>query len=207
MLYVSEQTKASLGMQMREIGFDGSEPVEEFRAITREDWSRFFYTDFLVHLEKEYLTGSGYNTMIIDTFHTIARMEDERDGAECNKLGNLTIDVASRNSVALVLGRHDRKAGGEVGVSGRSSIQLSGLVDVIAHLLRYGDNPNQRKLELVGRVPGLPPEQTVELMPNGEYFNWANLPKRKDKNNLAPSTPSCGMIQNSASEPSPNVWA
>jgi hypothetical protein len=169
-VYVSEQSMPSLAMQMREIGFTGKEPIEELRLITREHWSRFVYTDFLTKLEEEILRSADYTCLVIDTLHTIARMEDERDASEVNKLGNLTLDVASRNNLALVLGRHDRKSGGEVGVSGRSSIQLSGLVDVILHLVRVPNQGNQRKLETISRVPGLPNEQIIELV-DGSYLN------------------------------------
>ena len=150
--YVSEQSRPSLAMQAREVGFSGHEPIEELRWVTREDWSRYIYTDFLVKLEKEFLEHGNYNCLIIDTFHTVARMEDEKDASEVNRLGNLTIDVATRNNLALTLGRHDRKSVGDIGLSGRSSIQLSGLVDVILHLVRVANQPTQRKLELLGRA-------------------------------------------------------
>jgi hypothetical protein len=74
---------------------------------------------------------------------------------------------------------------GEVGLSGRSSIQLSGLVDVIVHLVRSGDSPRQRKLELVGRVPGLPAEQTIELLPSGDYVNFGEPALAKSKKEAA----------------------
>jgi hypothetical protein len=183
-LYVSEQSRASLAMQARETGFHGDEPIEELRWVTREDWSRYVYTDFLLKLEKEILEPGRYNCMVIDTLHTVARMEDEKDASEVNRLGNLTLDVATRHNLALVLGRHDRKSGGEVGVSGRSSIQLSGLVDVILHLVRVPNQSTQRRLELLGRVPGLPCEQMIELMPNGEYLNWGE-PVAPDVHRLA----------------------
>jgi len=170
-VYVSEQSRPSLAMQAREIGFRGDESIEELRWVTREDWSRYVYTDFLVKLEKEILEHGNYNCLIIDTLHTVARMEDEKDASEVNRVGNLTIDVATRNNLALALGRHDRKSGGDVGVSGRSSIQLSGLVDVILHLVRVPNQATQRKLELLGRVPGLPNEQLIDLV-NGVYVNW-----------------------------------
>ena len=174
-VYVSEQSRPSLAVQVREVGFTGDEPVEELRWITREDWSRHVYTDFLSKLENEILLKSGsYNCLVVDTLHTVARMEDESDASEVNRLGNLTLDVASRNNVALVLGRHDRKSGGDIGVSGRSSIQLSGLVDVILHLVRVPNQATQRKLELLGRVPGLPTVQAIDLT-NGEYVNWGEL--------------------------------
>jgi hypothetical protein len=169
-VYISEQSRPSLAMQMREIGFTGDEPISELRLITREDWSRCIYTDLLVKLEKEILAPGTYNCLVVDTFHTVARLEDEKDASEVNKVGNLTLDVASRNNLALALGRHDRKSGGDVGVSGRSSIQLSGLVDTILHLVRVPNQTTQRKLEAVSRA-ALPNEQVIELL-NGFYHNW-----------------------------------
>lgn len=169
-VYVSEQSAASLAVQVREVGFTGSEPIEELRWITREFWSRFVFAEFLERLERQFLRDGLYNALVFDCWHTIARLEDENAAAEVNRLGNLTIDVAARNKLALALGRHDRKSGGEVGLSGRSSIQLSGLVDVILHLVRVSGHEAQRRLEILGRVPGLPPEQLIELV-GDRYVN------------------------------------
>lgn len=163
-VYVSEQSKASLAMQVREVGFTGLEPIEELRWITREYWSRYVFTDFLEKLDKHFLGDAGYNLLAFDTWHTIARLEDEADASEVNRLGNLTLNIAGKNKLALTLGRHDRKSSGPVGLSGRSSNQLSGLVDVILHLVRVPNEPTQRKLELLGRVPGLPNEQLLDLI-------------------------------------------
>jgi len=182
-LYVSEQSAASLAVQVREVGFTGREPAEELRWITREEWSRYVYTDFLRQVENVHLTPGKYNALVFDTWHSIARLEDENDASEVNRLGNLTIDLATRQGTALSLGRHDRKSGGEVGLSGRSSIQLSGLIDVILHLTR-GNAPSQRKLELVGRVPGLPYAQIIELQ-NGEYVNWGEPGDRDSADEVA----------------------
>jgi hypothetical protein len=170
-IYVSEQSGASLAMQAREVGFTGNEPVEHLRWITREHWSRCVFTEFLEKIEQDFLRSGAYNFLVFDCWHTIARLEDENAASEVNRLGNLTIDVATRNKMALTLGRHDRKSGGDVGLSGRSSIQLSGLVDVILHLVRVPNKPTQRKLELLGRVPGLPNEQVIDLV-NGAYINF-----------------------------------
>jgi hypothetical protein len=125
----------------------------------------------LAEIEELYLAHGGYNVAIFDTWHTITRLEDENQAAEVNKIGNLTLDLAARNKLALSMSRHDRKSGGDVGLSGRSSIQLSGLVDVILHLVRQpGNEATVRTLEIVGRVPGLPAEQTIELVGNS-YVN------------------------------------
>ncbi len=170
-LYISEQSAASLGMQLRECGYDGSEPIEELRLLTREIWSRYVFDDFVRIVEKDFLPG-GYNAIVWDTFATVARLEDEKDAAEINRCANLILDVASRHSLATCIGRHDRKSGGDIGVSGRGSGQLSGLVDLILHLTRIPGADCQRKLETRGRVPGLPVIMKIELMPTGEYINW-----------------------------------
>jgi len=175
-VFVSEQSRGSLATQMREVGFTGEEPPDELWLITREDWSRYVYVDLLVEIEKRLLTGKGYNTLVADTFHSIARLEDENDPSEVNRLGNLTLNLASRYNLGLVLGRHDRKMGGPVGVSGRSSIHLSGLMDVILHLVRR-PVPTERKLEILGRLPGLPNEQIIDLQNN----NYVNLGKPESK--------------------------
>jgi hypothetical protein len=175
-IYVSEQSAASLAMQVREVGFTGLEPVEHLRWFTREHWSRFTYEDFLSSLEETYLNDAGYNCLIIDTWHTVARLENENDAAEVNRLGNLTLNLAARQKLALSMSRHDRKSGGDIGLSGRSSIQLSGLVDVILHLTRLPGQaaPTQRRLQLLGRIPGLPIDQIVELSTNG-YVNCGTV--------------------------------
>lgn len=171
LIYVSEQSAASLAVQARQVGFTGDEPLEELRWISREHWSRFTFPEFLERLEKQFMCNGSYNALIFDTWHTIARLEDENDASETNRLGNFTLDIAARNKLALSLGRHDRKSGGEVGASGRGTIQLSGLVDVILHLVRVPDSQTKRRLEMVGRIPGLPSEQIIELTDDGRYIN------------------------------------
>jgi hypothetical protein len=175
-VFISEQSRGSLATQMRQVGFTGEEPSGELWIITREDWSRYVYVDLLVEIEKRLLAGNGYNMLVADTFHSIARLEDENDPSEVNRLGNLTLNLASRYSLGLVLGRHDRKMGGPVGVSGRSSIHLSGLMDVILHLVRR-PVPTERKLEILGRLPDLPNEQVIDLQNN----NYVNLGKPESK--------------------------
>ena len=114
-LYISEQSRPSLAMQMRQVGFTGEEAIEDLRIITREDRSRFTYPDLLSRLAEDILNRGAYDFLAMDTFHSIARLEDERDASEVNKLGNQTLDLASQFNLALTLGRHDRKSGGEIG--------------------------------------------------------------------------------------------
>ena len=154
-VYVSEQSKASLAMQVREVGFTGLEPIEELRWITREYWSRYVFTDFLEKLDKHFLGDAGYNLLAFDTWHTIARLEDEADASEVNRLGDLTLNIAGKNKLALTLGRHDRKSSGPDPFWPQRHRTLWPR-SLILDLVRVPDEPTQRKLELLGRVPGLP---------------------------------------------------
>ena len=174
-IYISEQSRASLAMQAQEVGFTGQEPEEEIAWISREQWSRHLYTELLDKLDA-IVEKSKYDYLVCDTWHSLARMEDERDASEANRFGNLLLDLAARREMSLTLTRHDRKSGGEIGISGRNSIQLSGMVDVILHLTRLPGqaDPRQRKLEMLGRVPGLPTEQIIELTENG-YVNHGEV--------------------------------
>jgi hypothetical protein len=166
-VYVSEQSSVSLAGQVRQAGFTGHEPITELCWIAREHWSRFSFLDFLAILDSQILAPNNYNCLIFDCWHTIARLEDENDASEVHRLGNPTMDLAARRGVALPLSRHDRKSGGEVGVSGRSSIALSGLVDSIIHMTRIPSTVNQRKIEMLSRIPTLNGERIIELTDSG----------------------------------------
>jgi 5S rRNA maturation endonuclease (ribonuclease M5) len=169
-IYVSEQSRGSLATQMRYIGFTGQEPPDQLWIVTREDWTRWVYAEFLEQLEKNVIKDHGYNALLVDTFHSVARLEDENDASEVNTAGNATVSLATRYNMGLGITRHDRKSGGEIGVSGRSSIQLSGIVDNILHLVRVPTSSTERKLEIRTRVPGLPAAQLLNLV-DGEYVN------------------------------------
>jgi DnaB-like helicase N terminal domain/AAA domain len=166
-VYVSEQSSVSLAGQVRQAGFTGHEPITELCWIVREHWSRFSFLDFLALLDSQILAPNNYNCLIFDCWHTIARLADENDASEVHRLGNPTMDLAARRGVALPLSRHDRKSGGEVGVSGRSSIALSGLVDSIIHMTRIPSTVNQRKIEMLSRIPALNGERIIELTASG----------------------------------------
>lgn len=180
-IYVSEQSAASLAMQAREVGFTGEEHIEELRWVTREHWSRHTFPELLALIRKDFLE-IGYTGIIFDTWHTVARMEDENAASEVNQLGNLTLDLATQFNLWLSLSRHDRKSGGEVGMSGRSSIQLSGLVDLIMHMVGVPgqEDSSQRKLQLAGRVPNLPAETIIELGRSG-YVNLGAQQEPEDR--------------------------
>ena len=170
-VWVSEQSRGSLGAQLRHplINIDlKNAPPELIHFICREDWGRVPYAELIASVEQHHLVPMGAKSWIIDTFHTTARLLNDNDSAELNAAQSVTLDVMARHNVALVETRHERKSGGDIGVSGRNSIQFSGLMDIIARLGRPPgkEKPTRRVLELLARIT-LPESLLIDATEDG----------------------------------------
>jgi hypothetical protein len=77
--------------------------------------------------------------------------------------------MAAAGLAVLVL-RHERKSGGEVGESARGSSAFGGAADILLSLKRdpAGGQENRRILEAVGRLEGWAPKLILE-MTEGRY--------------------------------------
>jgi hypothetical protein len=80
-------------------------------------------------------------------------------------LQNLTSE-----GIAVVVVRHDRKSGGEVGDAGRGSTAWGGAADTLINITRGDGNslPTVRNLSCISRFDG-PPDKLVIDLRNGEY--------------------------------------
>lgn len=73
--------------------------------------------------------------------------------------------LATELNIAVVVTRHERRAGGQVGESARGSTAISGDVDQILQLTRTGgdSHQNERWLKAIGRHDETPSELRIEL--------------------------------------------
>jgi hypothetical protein len=80
------------------------------------------------------------------------------------------LQVAAGAALAVLVLRHERKSGGEVGDSARGSSAFGGAVDVIVSLRRPGGNqrPTVRELHALFRFDETPAKLTAELV--GDRF-------------------------------------
>jgi len=110
----------------------------------------------------------GYELVVVDTIGKLARIVNENDAGEWSAAMIPLQDLAASNR-AVLIARHDRKSGGEVGDSGRGSSQASGDVDIILQLRRpEGNQPtNRRVLESASRYPDTPEKIVIELRDDG----------------------------------------
>ena len=109
--------------------------------------------------------------VIIDTMPTWAGIPGDGENASGEALAAMR-DVArlAEAGLAVIVVRHGRKSGGEIGDSGRGSSAWGGAADVLLSLRRVEGqgHESRRRLEAVGRFDGIPPSTTIEFR-DGEY--------------------------------------
>ena len=124
--------------------------------------------------------------LVVDTLFDWAGLkgEEENDaGAALNAMRPL--QAVAAESFGVLVGRHDRKSGGEIGDSGRGSSAFAGVADVLLVLRRANTegHPTRRLLLGVGRFDDVPEHQILELR-DGHYVSLGdalNLERQEAK--------------------------
>jgi len=145
--------------------------------VDRDDLHLLFWRDTrgvgwpgVVDAAAERCRETGAGLLIIDTLPQFAGMtgDTENDaGAALEAMGPL--QAVAADGMGVIVSRHDRKGGGEVGESGRGSSAFAGAVDVIL-ALRRGDGesrPTIRHLHALSRFDETPDELVIELTDAG----------------------------------------
>lgn len=106
----------------------------------------------------------GYGLLVVDTLGKLAGIKEENDAGEGGRVMAPLQDAAHAGMSVLVC-RHERKGGGDVGESGRGTSAISGDVDVILQLRRpEGNQPKTRRvIESLSRYTETPEKVVVEL--------------------------------------------
>jgi hypothetical protein len=165
-LYVTEQQRQSFADALRRTGL--AERGDELRILFREDLRGMKWPDVIERVHDEAVAGNR-DLVVIDTIGKLAGIVSENDAGEWSAAMTPVQDLAASGR-AILLDRHDRKSGGEVGESGRGSSQASGDVDIILAIRRpEGNQPTSRRvIEALGRYSDDTPEKiVVELLGDG----------------------------------------
>lgn len=112
----------------------------------------------------------GAELLITDTLGQFAGIRGDGEnsaGAAQEAMGPL--QEAAARGLGVLLTRHERKGGGEVGESARGSSAFGGAVDVILSIRRGDGNTRLtvRVIESLSRFDETPDKLVVELTPNG----------------------------------------
>jgi len=113
---------------------------------------------------------AGAELLVTDTLGQFAGIRgDGENNAGAAQEAMQPLQEAAARGLGVVLTRHERKGGGEVGESARGSSAFGGAVDVILSLRRGEGNvrPTVRAIESLSRFDETPDKLVVELTPSG----------------------------------------
>ena len=108
--------------------------------------------------------------LVVDTIAQFARLHGDAENNAGNALLAMQpLQEAAAAGFGVIMIRHERKSGGEVGDSGRGSSAFAGAVDTIISIRRPAGNarPTLRQINAVSRFSETPDEMMIELTANG----------------------------------------
>jgi hypothetical protein len=108
--------------------------------------------------------------LVVDTLPRFAGLRGDAENNAGDADGAMApLQLAAADGLAVVVVRHERKAGGEVGDSGRGSSAFGGAVDIVLALKRGegATRPTVRVLHALSRFDETPSELVVELVDDG----------------------------------------
>jgi hypothetical protein len=165
-VYLTEQPSASFREALRRAGLLDSDDVLilYWRETVGIGWPE------VVQRAAEECQQQDANVLIVDTLPKFARLRGDAE----NNAGDADeamepLQIAANDGVAVAVARHERKAGGEVGDSGRGSTAFGGAVDIVLSLKRpQGESRvGVRELSALSRFDETPDLLVIELTDDG----------------------------------------
>lgn len=160
------------------------QPVSSFRQalersglLGRDDLSMLFWHDTIgmsweavAKAAIEECKRRNATLLVVDTIAQFARLYgDAENNAGTALLAMQPLQEAAAVGIGVIMIRHERKRGGEVGDSGRGSSAFAGAVDTIISIRRPEGNSRRafREVHAVSRFSETPDELMIELTANG----------------------------------------
>lgn len=177
-MYLSEQSRTSLFAALHRAGLAPPDSVPNLHPLEGErephpgdDLHILCFPDVIGQPWPEVGAAAvaharkvGAVLMVVDGFGQFTGLKGEAEnqaGAALEAV--LPLQLAARAGLAVLMVRHDRKSGGELGESARGSSAFGGAVDVLARLTRAdGNRPTLRKIECIGRFDDLPERVLID---------------------------------------------
>jgi hypothetical protein len=165
-IYLTEQGDASLRETLGRADLLGR---DDFIVLQWTDTGEVSWPD-VVELAADEAERRGAKVLVVDTLTRFAGIhgEGENHAGEADSASGPLLRAAARG-LAVITVRHERKAGGDVGESGRGSSAFGGAVDTIM-AIRRGEgrtSSSVRVVTAISRFDGVPESLVVELTAEG----------------------------------------
>jgi hypothetical protein len=163
-VYLTEQPPTSLRETLRRADLLGR---DDFTVLTFRDCAGIPWLEVIEAAVRE-CGRRGAGLLVIDTLSRFAGIhgDGENDAGQAEAAME-PLQIAAANGLAIIVVRHERKAGGEVGDSGRGSTAFGGAVDIILAIRRSDSGPNVRKIHALSRFDETPDLLGIELTASG----------------------------------------
>jgi predicted ATP-dependent serine protease len=165
-VYLTEQPAVSFRQTLARAGLLGR---SDFHLLLRSDVPKMSWPDVVGGAVEE-CKRVGAKLLVIDTLPQFAGLPGDSENNSGDALAAMQpLQQAAALGIAIVWVRHDRKAGGEVGDSGRGSSAFGGVSDILISLRSPEGNANKniRILKAKSRFSETPSELVIELTENG----------------------------------------
>lgn len=165
-LFLTEQPPASFRKVLERAGLTGQ---EDLYILCWHDVAGMLWPEVARHaVIKAEEVEAG--VLFVDTLGQFAGIAGDRENSAGDAMEAMRpLQEAAAKNLAVVLTRHERKGGGEVGESGRGSSAFGGAVDIILSIRRAEGNvrPTVRVIESLSRFEETPDKLVIELTPTG----------------------------------------
>jgi hypothetical protein len=165
-VYLTEQSPTSFRVALARAGLLERDDV--FVLFWRDTAGRSWPDVVAAAVEECRRRGCG--VLVVDTLPRFAGLRGDAENNAGDADGAMApLQLAAAEGLAVVVVRHERKAGGEVGDSGRGSSAFGGAVDIVLALKRGegATRPTVRVLHALSRFDETPGELVVELGDEG----------------------------------------
>jgi AAA domain/DnaB-like helicase N terminal domain len=161
-LYLTEQPAVSFRQAM-----------DRADLLTRDDFLLLTYTDTrgiswpdVAFAAVNECKRRAASLIVVDTLSQFAGLTGDRENNSGDALEAMgPLQIAAAEGIGVVVIRHERKSGGDVGESGRGSSAFAGVVDIVLSLRKHeGNSPKTRRvLQSLSRFSETPTDLLIEL--------------------------------------------
>jgi hypothetical protein len=166
-VFLTEQSMSTFRVAMARAGLLGR---GDLRVLFWRDTLNNSWTE-IVKAARDECRRVKAKLLIVDTLAQFAGIagDSENSSGDALKVMRPLQKAAHWGKLAVVISRHERKSGGEVGDSGRGSSAFGGAVDVILSIRRPEGNTRRTLREILsrGRFDETPEKLMVELTKRG----------------------------------------
>jgi hypothetical protein len=165
-VYLTEQPMVSFRQAMERAGLLGN---PDFHVLQHTDTRGLTWPEVVEQAARK-CKQVGAKLLVIDTLPQFAGLKGDSENNSGDALAAMDpLSRAAAAGIGIILVRHERKSGGDVGDSGRGSSAFAGAVDIVLSLRRPEGNAKKthRVLQALSRFSETPAELLIELTETG----------------------------------------